>query len=330
MPPDVDTARIIFRAAGGIGSCCVAVRNGPSGFPRRVVLVDLTNGNAEVTVDGFGALNVPDEGLPQCATSAQNPGQACGGGAAEPNYIGDPAPVTVVEGLIVNVGNLCIRRRPVSTATPTSTVTTIPTPTSILTPTSVLTVTSTATDTPSPTVTSTATETPTATPTDTPTEPVTETPTVSPTPTPSQVTLSIGSAVGSAGETVSFTVVIGTAGQLVDATQNDILLDVNAPIASTGTGDPDCTSTTGMVAAAFIPPGCAPPTIRGLPTCTAVRLTFAQMQVADATVLYTCNVSISPNAPPGPIDLVCQNAIYVDDMINQFPALCTNGTIVVQ
>ena len=337
VPADVTTARIIFRSDGGAGSCCTAVRRDGSSFARRVVLVDLTNGNATVAVDGFAAVNVPDAGLPQCTTSAENPGAACGGGSAEPNYIGEPAPVTVVEGLIVNVGNLCIRRRPVSTATPTTTITTAPTNTTMPTftatpsltpPTSGATATITPTDTPSPTATGTSSESPTATPTATPTDTETETPT--PSPTPSQVTLTIGSATGAAGQTVSIAVVISTAGQLVDATQNDILLAANAPIASTSTGEPDCTSTTGNAAAAFLPTGCSPPTIRGLPVCTTVRLTYAREQVPDATVLYTCNVAINADAPPGPVGLVCENANYVDSMDNQFPALCTAGTIVVQ
>ena len=334
VPSEVNTARIIFRRDDGPGSCCVAVRRNGSMFPRRVVLINLTGGEGSITVDGFKTPDgVPDQGLPECATSTENPGAPCGGGQEEANFIGDPASVNVVEGLIVNVGNLCIRSRPVPpTHTPTHTPTERPTfvstatatftPSELATPTDTPTsnVTATPTDTPFGTPTPTPTDTPTATPTATDTA----TPTVSPSPTPSQVTLRIGSGTGAPGEVASFSVAIGTAGQSVDVAQNEIVLAADAPIASNANGEPDCASATGSLAGTFLPMGCV-----GMPPCTSARFTYARQQVPDGTVLYTCNVSISSTASPGPIDLRCQNATWANVTV-QAAALCTAGTIVVQ
>jgi hypothetical protein len=144
--------------------------------------------------------------------------------------------------------------------------------------------------------------------------------------------LRIGSTAGGPNTFVSFSVVISTAGRSVDATQNDIVLATDVTFATTASGNPDCTSTTGEVGTAFLPPGCTTGATPG-PTpgpCTAVRVNYARTLVPDGTIAYTCHVNINSTAPAGAIELVCQNAIYLNDMQQQRPALCTTGVIVVQ
>ena len=153
---------------------------------------------------------------------------------------------------------------------------------------------------------------------------LTSCPSGTPSPTPADVTLRIGSATGTRGQVVSFSVTIGTAGRSVDVTQNEIPLAANAPIASNAAGEPACTSTTGALAATFLPVGCST-----TPPCTSTRFTYARQQVADGTVLYTCNATISAAAPSGPIDVDCQNASWANIDV-QAAAICSMGTIVVQ
>jgi hypothetical protein len=138
------------------------------------------------------------------------------------------------------------------------------------------------------------------------------------------VTLRLGTATGAPGQVATFSVVVSTAGRSVDAVQNEIGFTAEASIAANGNGEPDCATTTGNLAAVFLPTGCMPG------DCTGARFTYGRTSIPDGTEIYTCNVNISTNASPGTYDLVCQNAIYVNSNIMQFPAFCTNGSIIVE
>src|SRR5262245_56083011 len=72
----------------------------------------------------------------------------------------------------------------------------------------------------------------------------------------------VGTATGSPGQQVQFTVVLHTAGQMVAGVQDDIAFDsVNTPVGMTGSGRPDCTVNPSIkkeaTAFAFQPPGCS-------------------------------------------------------------------------
>jgi hypothetical protein len=141
---------------------------------------------------------------------------------------------------------------------------------------------------------------------------------------PPAVVLRIGSATGVPGQRgVSFSVTVDTAGARIAATQNQITFDPMAQIASTPTGEPDCTGPGS--ATAFLPFGCVPG--QG---CQAIRGTFATDPIPNGTVAYSCNVDISASATVGSrFPLHCSAAIFVDDNIEQFPADCEDGEIVV-
>jgi hypothetical protein len=139
---------------------------------------------------------------------------------------------------------------------------------------------------------------------------------------PPPVVLRISSATGAPGQRVSFSVTVDTANALIDLTQNQITFDPNARIASTASGEPDCT---GPGATAFLPPGCVPSQ-----DCQAIRGTFATERIRNGAVAYTCNVDISTSATVGSrFTLHCSAAIFVDENIEQFPADCEDGEIVV-
>jgi hypothetical protein len=139
---------------------------------------------------------------------------------------------------------------------------------------------------------------------------------------PPPVVLRISSATGAPGQRVSFSVTVDTAGGRIAATQNQITFDPKAQIASTTSGEPDCT---GPGATAFLPPGCVPSN-----DCQAIRGTFATDPIPNGAVAYTCNVDISASATVGSrLPLHCSAAIFVDENIEQFPADCEDGEIVV-
>lgn len=152
--------------------------------------------------------------------------------------------------------------------------------------------------TPRPTRTPTATWTATVTPTITPTR----APTSTPTPVPSPIRLEIGPVTGLPGQQTTLTVSLRTAGRQVAATQSDLSFDSNTPIAVLPSGKPDCAPNPainkGGTTFLFEPVGCVPDA-----TCDSVRalvVSFDNLDlIPDGAVLYTCNVQIGNNTPPG-------------------------------
>jgi len=139
---------------------------------------------------------------------------------------------------------------------------------------------------------------------------------------PPPIFLRISSPQGAPGQRVSFWVTVDTAGQRIAATQNKITFNPSARIASTENGEPDCTGAGS--ATVFLPIGCA------VHDCGAVRATFAMDPIPNGTVAYTCNVNISAGAAVGSrLPLTCSAATFVDDNIEQFPAGCDDGEVVV-
>ena len=90
-------------------------------------------------------------------------------------------------------------------------------------------------------------------------------------------------------------------GQSVAGLQNDIVFSANAPVAAAA-NHPDCSVNPainkGFTSFAFQPPGCTPQV-----SCTGMRAVVISLSntnpIPDGSVLYTCNVAISPSAADG-------------------------------
>jgi hypothetical protein len=167
----------------------------------------------------------------------------------------------------------------------------------------------------------------TAIPTRTPTPTKTPTPTRTATPL---VSLNVGNAVGARGQQTTFAVTLQTAGAQVVGTENDISFDSgNIPIATNAAGTPDCAVNSGIGKEAtsfvFEPDGC-----NGT-ACTSVRaVVFSVLNtdpILDGSVLYTCRVNISTNAPFVAFPLTINRIVASHPVGNQIPATGTNGSI---
>jgi hypothetical protein len=142
----------------------------------------------------------------------------------------------------------------------------------------------------------------------------------------------VGSASGAPGEQVTFDVTLTTAGELVAGVQADIAFDsLNTPLAATGTGRPDCMVNPDIdksaTAFAFQPPGCSGS------SCTAFRalvLSFSNVDpIPDGSVLYTCNVDISPGAAAGSYPLAVSNVGMSTPDGQAIASAGTDGEIIV-
>jgi hypothetical protein len=125
-----------------------------------------------------------------------------------------------------------------------------------------------------------------------------------------QPAVDVGSSSGAPGTQTTFAVSLSTAAAAVAGVQADIAFDsINAPLAATGAGRPDCTVNPAIgkeaTAFAFQPPGCSGA------GCTAFRalvLSFSNVDpIADGSVLFTCNVNIAAGAAAGPYPLTVSN-----------------------
>jgi hypothetical protein len=144
----------------------------------------------------------------------------------------------------------------------------------------------------------------------------------------------VGSATGAPGAVVTFAVTLSTAGELVAAMQADIAFDsLNTPVAATGTGRPDCMVNPAIgkesTLFTFQPNGCVGA------ACTAFRavvLSFSNFDpIPDGSVLYTCNVAISPGAAAGTYPLTISNFILATPDGQQVPGVvATDGAITVE
>jgi hypothetical protein len=114
--------------------------------------------------------------------------------------------------------------------------------------------------------------------------------------------LSLSSARGKPGASVSVSATLDTAGASVAGTQNDIVYDpAHIAIAQRANGKPDCRANGQLgkegTAFSFLPSGC-----RGA-SCTSVRVLVLSLSNVDpipnGSVLYTCTVQIAPQARPG-------------------------------
>jgi hypothetical protein len=149
------------------------------------------------------------------------------------------------------------------------------------------------------------------------------------------VTISIGDAQGTQGDTVAVSVglMVGTAS--VAGTENEIHFPLEAQIAGTQVGEnvvPDCAvnpaigkEATGFT---FLPNGCTPGT-----DCTGVKaivLSISNLSaIPDGSVLYTCQVAIAADAADGDYTLACANPGASDPDGVALETDCVDGTVTV-
>lgn len=180
--------------------------------------------------------------------------------------------------------------------------------------------------------TSAATATATPTPIETAVTPTTPTATTSATPTGGAVVLTIGAAIGAAGETVTVPVTLSE-GANVAGVQSDIGFPADVPIAARANGRPDCTVNPAIgkdgASFAFQPPGCTPGA-----GCTGVRALILSLDNVElipvGAVLYTCRLTIAATAETGPYPLRCATAGASDADGNPLATTCTDGGVQVE
>ncbi len=216
---------------------------------------------------------------------------------------------------------------PTGTRTPSVTETPTPAPSPTVTPTS------------PPTSTSTATRTTTTTPTPTNTVPTptasltaTSTATATVTPTPGRPAVHVGTAAGHPGDRVRFAVTFTSDGVDVVGVQLDIGFDAErVPIATTVTGEPDCTLNAELGKAAiftFLPVGCSGT------ECVAFQAAVFAIPLPpiepfpDGVTLFTCDAEIGAETEPGEYALSVSNVVMSDPDANALPgATGTDGAI---
>ena len=169
----------------------------------------------------------------------------------------------------------------------------------------------------------------------TPTPTQTVEPTAIPTPTidPAHaVAVQVGSASGTAGERVRFSVTLDTKGQEVSGVQSDIIFDRRTAVAVRANGGPDCSANPGInksgTAFAFQPPSCA-----ATGDCERLRAIVLaidnQDPIPNGAVLYTCAVDIAATAAPGGYPLASTGVVASSPEGFRVTAIGTDGEIVV-
>ncbi|MGH7789344.1 MAG: hypothetical protein ACRERC_20910 [Candidatus Binatia bacterium] len=145
-------------------------------------------------------------------------------------------------------------------------------------------------------------------------------------------TIDIGTASGTAGQSVAVDVTLGTAGARVLAAQNFIAYGRDVYVPARVTGSPDCAVNPaidkGATSFRFLPLGCDPVT-----ACTGVRaivLSFENLDpIADGSRLYTCQMVIPPTTPPGDYPLVNDEQLASTDDGIALETSGTDGTVTV-
>ena len=123
-------------------------------------------------------------------------------------------------------------------------------------------------------------------------------------------------------------------------TQNDLEFQPEAAIAADKNGRPLCVVGTGISKSgvfAFRPPGCVPSGDGGGTgvVCTGVRAIVVSLGIAnpiipDGSVLYSCDVAIAADAPPGDFPLINLNPGASAPSGEWLPTTGTDGVIMVE
>jgi len=144
--------------------------------------------------------------------------------------------------------------------------------------------------------------------------------------------LALSGAQGRAGEVVTISATLTTAGDSIAGTQNDITFDPSQiSVVAKANGKPDC-SPNGQLgkegtAFSFQPPHCQQ---QG---CTGVRALVLSLSnvapIPNGSVLYTCKVAISSQASAGTHQLSVTNAAFSNPTGGAISAASTNGAVTV-
>ncbi|MBX3025536.1 hypothetical protein KF840_11585 [bacterium] len=143
------------------------------------------------------------------------------------------------------------------------------------------------------------------------------------------VTIIVGDASGSAGDTVAVEVSLET-GVDVAGTQNDTAFAAPIAIKARSNGKPDCAVNDaidkGGTSFAFQPAGCTAGT-----NCTGIRALVLALDNVDpiptGSVLYTCQVAIASDASAGTYPLTCSNPGASDPNGGALDTVCQNGSV---
>lgn len=144
--------------------------------------------------------------------------------------------------------------------------------------------------------------------------------------------LMLSSAQGRAGEVVTVSATLTTAGDSIAGTQNDITFDPSQiSVVAKANGKPDC-SPNGQLgkegtAFSFLPPHCQK---QG---CTGVRALVLSLSnvapIPNGSALYTCRVAISSQASAGTHQLSITNAGFSNPTGQAISAASVNGAVTV-
>jgi hypothetical protein len=142
--------------------------------------------------------------------------------------------------------------------------------------------------------------------------------------------LDVGEVTGQRGWAVTFNVSISTGGAGVVATENHIAFDsVNTPIGVRANGTPDCTVNPALGRGgtfAFLPSGCVGTNCADI---QAVVIDPSNMNPIPNGVLYSCNLTIAPDAPVGTYALTTSNEEGSDSEGNPVPMNGLDGSVTV-
>jgi hypothetical protein len=144
--------------------------------------------------------------------------------------------------------------------------------------------------------------------------------------------IDIGSASAAAGATTAFAVTFALSDPLavVAGLQNDIGFDALTPIPPATDGRPACTVDPGIAKDAtsfiFLPMGCTPGD-----DCRGVRAfvlsTTNTDPIADGATLYSCQVAVAADAPPGSYPLVAGMPLGSAPAAEILPVLASDGAV---
>jgi len=142
----------------------------------------------------------------------------------------------------------------------------------------------------------------------------------------------VGNVSGAPGDVVPVSVTMDDGGASVVGIQLDLGWDPATPVAATPSMAPDCAVNPAIhkdqTAFAFEPFGCTP----GV-DCTAVRalvISFVDPSpIPDGSVLVTCNLAVTADAPGGLHPLPGTNCAATDAGATSLPTTCTDGSVTV-
>ena len=146
----------------------------------------------------------------------------------------------------------------------------------------------------------------------------------------SQVTLTVGSVQGMAGETVRAQVTLATNAQQVASTENCFAFDSATPVVADDSGQPACNVNPDInknaSSFAFQPSGCRPGDDCEA-VCAVVQALDNVAPIPDGAVLYSCSVEIGNDAADDNYPLSCSAAAASDPASNRLDVSCSDGAI---